>query len=56
MNVIYDCGSATDAQLVEQQIRNTFERGEMIHAVFISHLDVDHSSDHKSRCKVYDAA
>lgn len=42
VNVIYDCGSATDEQLVEQQIRNTFEKGETIHAVFISHLDVDH--------------
>ena len=42
VNVIYDCGSATDIQLVEQQIRNTFEKGETIHAVFISHLDDDH--------------
>lgn len=42
VNVIYDCGSATDEQLVEQQIRNTFEKGEIIHAVFISHLDADH--------------
>jgi len=42
VNVIYDCGSATDEQLVEQQIRNTFEKGETIHAVFISHLDADH--------------
>lgn len=42
VNIIYDCGSSTDVELVESQIRNNFEKGEVIQAVFISHLDDDH--------------
>lgn len=42
LNVIYDCGSLTDVELVQRQIRDNFERGETIQAVFISHLDDDH--------------
>lgn len=42
INIIYDCGSSTDVELVKEQIKNNFREGEMIHAVFISHLDEDH--------------
>jgi len=42
INIIYDCGSSTDKSLVEQQIKDNFERKETIHALFISHLDDDH--------------
>ena len=42
INIVYDCGSSTDVRLVESQIRNNFEKGEVIQAVFISHLDEDH--------------
>lgn len=42
INIIYDCGSTTDVKIVEKQIKNTFEKDEVIHAVFISHLDEDH--------------
>lgn len=40
--VIYDCGSSTDVELVEEQIKSKFYKGQTIHAVFISHLDDDH--------------
>ena len=42
LNIIYDCGSSTDKDLVEQQILKRFEKGEVIDALFISHLDEDH--------------
>lgn len=42
INVIYDCGSSTGVDLVETQIRECFQKGETIHAVFLSHLDQDH--------------
>lgn len=42
INVVYDCGSSTSKQIVEQEIRNNFQRGEVIDALFISHLDEDH--------------
>lgn len=42
INVIYDCGSTTDIDLVKKQIDDAFEPGEMVHAVFISHLHRDH--------------
>lgn len=41
INIIYDCGS-DNVELVFEQIQNNFEKGEIIHAVFISHLDNDH--------------
>lgn len=40
--VIYDCGSATGVTYVETQIKSNLNKGETIHAVFISHLDDDH--------------
>lgn len=42
INIVYDCGSSTSVKLVEEQIKNNFEKDEIIHAVFISHLDKDH--------------
>ncbi len=42
VNVVYDCGSLTDVHIVEKEIRNNFQKGETIDAVFISHLDEDH--------------
>lgn len=42
VNIIYDCGSSTNVKLVEEQIKNNFQKNEIIHAVFISHLDNDH--------------
>lgn len=42
INIIYDCGSATDVKNVKQQIVATFKKGEVIHALFISHFHADH--------------
>lgn len=42
VNVIYDCGSQTGVEIVEKMIESTFDKGEEIHAVFISHLHSDH--------------
>lgn len=42
VNVVYECGSSTDVELVKEQIRVTFDKDETIHAVFISHLHDDH--------------
>lgn len=42
VNVVYDCGSQTDVEIVEKMIESTFDRGEEIYAVFISHLHSDH--------------
>ena len=42
INVVYDCGSDTDVNLVQYQIDDMFDQGETIHAVFISHLHEDH--------------
>ena len=41
-NVVYDCGSSTSKTIVESQIQKSFEKGETIHALFISHLHEDH--------------
>lgn len=42
INVVYDCGSGTSVDLINRQIDDVFDSGEEIHAVFISHLDMDH--------------
>lgn len=42
INVVYDCGSSTDVNYVKREVKNIFEKGEKIHALFISHLDEDH--------------
>ena len=42
-NVAYDCGSFTSLpNLVEYEIRNTFEKNAHIDLLFISHFDEDH--------------
>ena len=42
-NVVYDCGSFTSLpNLVECEIRNTFEKNAHIDLLFISHFDKDH--------------
>ena len=42
VNVVYDCGSSTSRSAIGKQIACTFEPGEKIQAVFISHLHEDH--------------
>lgn len=42
LNIIYDCGSATDIHYVKQQIDTNFAQDEIVHALFLSHLDADH--------------
>lgn len=42
INIIYDCGSATNIDIIKKQITDNFSKDEVIHAVFISHLDEDH--------------
>lgn len=42
VNVVYDCGSSTSRSAIERQIECTFDEGEEIQAVFISHLHEDH--------------
>lgn len=42
INIIYDCGSATGVKNVKQEIAATFKKGEVIHALFISHFHADH--------------
>lgn len=42
--VIYDCGSQTSKKIVEQEIRNSFEKNTPIRVVYISHLDNDHTN------------
>ena len=40
--IVYDCGSLTDVNLVEEEIRKHLREGEKIDAVFLSHLHADH--------------
>lgn len=42
INVVYDCGSDTSVNLIKRQIDDVFDPGEEVHAVFISHFDMDH--------------
>lgn len=41
-NVIYDCGSENGIRMIEEMIKSTFHKGDVIHAVFISHMHSDH--------------
>ncbi len=43
-NVVFDCGSSTSAGLVTRLIRTNFDENELIQAVFISSLDIEHAS------------
>lgn len=38
---IYDCGGS-DKQIIEDEIKTTFEKAQKVHIVFISHLNNDH--------------
>ena len=41
-NIVYDCGSKTNIQILKEQIKTTFEKDEKIDAIFLSHLHEDH--------------
>ena len=43
-NVVFDCGSSTSAGLVTRLIRTNFDENQLIQAVFISSLDMEHAS------------
>ncbi len=42
INVIYDCGASPCKKCVKREIERVFEKGEIIHALFISHFHEDH--------------
>ena len=42
VNVVYDCGTFSGQNYLETCIRDIFKQGEIIHAVFLSHLHDDH--------------
>lgn len=44
VNVVYDCGTLTEKSITDREIMKTFQRGETVDAVFISHLHKDHIS------------
>jgi len=44
VNVVYDCGTLTEKSITDREIKKTFQRGETVDAVFISHLHKDHIS------------
>lgn len=54
INIIYDCGSATGVKNVKQEIAATFKKGEVIHALFISHFHADHINGIEYLLKYYD--
>lgn len=41
-NVIYDCGSKTDAKISNPVVINAFNKDEVVDILFISHFDADH--------------
>lgn len=41
-NIVYDCGTLSGIEHLEQEIASQFEKGDTIDAVFISHLHEDH--------------
>lgn len=41
-NVIYDCGSENGIRMIKEMIKSIFHEGDIIHAVFISHMHSDH--------------
>ena len=54
-NVIYDCGSTTDVNIVNKEIKYFFESGQPIKYMFISHFHEDHINGLKylfHHCKV----
>ena len=42
VNIVYDCGTLSKGCDLEKLIKKTFQKDEVIHAVFISHFDQDH--------------
>lgn len=42
INLVFDCGSSTDMELLHNNIDDIFQTEKTIHAVFISHLHEDH--------------
>lgn len=36
--VVYDCGTANGVDLIQREIRNAFQEGDWISALFVSHL------------------
>ncbi|RKW46308.1 MAG: MBL fold metallo-hydrolase, partial [Lachnospiraceae bacterium] len=42
INVIYDCGASPCKKCVKREIERVFKKGEIIHALFISHFHEDH--------------
>lgn len=42
VNIVYDCGSSTGVNYVNDMIKATFSEGERISIVFISHMHSDH--------------
>ena len=42
-NIVFDCGSSTSKGLVRELIRTNFDENELIQAVFISSLDIEHA-------------
>lgn len=45
-NVVYDCGSSTGVDYVNNMIKSTFAEKEKISMVFISHWKVDYINNH----------
>jgi len=41
-NVVYDCGTSTNVEIINDEIQGLFEMGEQIKAIFISHVHEDH--------------
>lgn len=44
INVVYDCGTMSGRKVLKKQIEKVFPSGSHIHAVFLSHMHVDHVS------------
>lgn len=42
MNIVYDCGTNSKKEYLEREIKSRFKKGEIIDALFISHLHDDH--------------
>ena len=42
-NIVFDCGSMTSRDLVRRLIRTNFDENELVQAVFISSLDMEHA-------------
>lgn len=42
LKIIYDCGSNSSIEYVKREINHIYNKGDAIHALFLSHLDDDH--------------